>query len=507
MIGQRTEPRADASEHEYLDMAQSLSATTPALRGKRAGSIARQATSPRIRAETDEVQRVASSGRLIARLGLATVIAQQAAVYVNLFRAHAEGAEMSMALRALGWSPLLLAVIVYIHRSGRLPKLPTAIGRLFWLSGLVFAVGVALSPTHAAKFYHVASDLTRFSTAWIGFFLLTAAFESIRRTEGTPGLVKYVDAYMWVALLDAVLTIALGLRYWGAHFSTGTFVYGLVWSIVRQRGSLWKLQGVFAICAFAAVIEGKRTTMVMAALAIAGSSAWLIVSRAGGRMLASISAAGLLALIGLLLVPAESRLIVELQEKVVNGYEKLSGIALHGEEDRTLEYRHNEIRAIHAHFSHPGRAGWCLTGLGFGAEINPGILNIGSGNSSNGMMHHAHNAFAVYFLRNGLLGWTLLATFIVYCLLLPIPGLRESYRDSTACCWLFLGLLLVAGYTGNLMLESVELPFVAALAMTLGRSGSVRRSRVPKRQPCSLTTDQSSHVAAMRRLGVSTSRR
>lgn len=476
--------------------------TPPAVPGIRVSSVARQALPLRSPGGAGEVLRIAGSGRLIARLGLATVIAQQAAVYVNLFRAHAEGADMSMVLRGLGWTPLLLATIVYIHRSARLPKLPTAIRRLCWLSGLVFAVGVALSPTHAAKFYYIASDLTRFSTAWIGFFLLATAFESIRRTEGTPGLVRYVDTYMWVALLDAVLTIALGLRYWGAHFSTGTFVYGLVWSIVRQSGPLWKLQSVFAICAFAAVVEGKRTTMVMAALAIAGSSAWLVVSRAGGRMLASLSAAGLIALAGLFLVPAESRLIVELQEKIINGYEKLSGIAFRGEEDRTLEYRYNEIRAIYAHFSHPGRAGWCVTGLGFGAEINPGMLKIGGGHSSNGMMHHAHNAFAIYFLRNGLLGWILLATFIMYCLLLPVPGLRESHRDSTACCWLFLGLLLVAGYTGNLMLESVELPFIAALAMTLGRSA--RESRARQRPSFALSTDPASQVTAKRRFGVST---
>lgn len=487
-------------------MAQSLSATTPALRGKRAGSIARQATSPRIRAETDEVQRVASSGRLVARLGLATVIAQQTAIYVNLFRAHAEGAEMSMVLRALGWSPLLLAVIVYVHRSARLPTLPNAVRRLCWLSGLVFMIGVALAPTHASRFYYVASDLTRFSTAWIGFFLLATAFESIRRTEGTPGLVKYVDAYMWVALFDAVLTIALGLRYWGAHFSTGTFVYGLVWSMVRQRGALWKLQGAFAICAFAAVVEGKRTTMVMAALAIAGSSAWLVASRAGGRMLASISAAGLLALVSLFLVPSDSRLVAELKEKVISGYEKLSEIALRGEEDRTLEYRYNEIRAIHAHFSHPGRAGWCLTGLGFGAEINPGMLNIGGGHASKGMMHHAHNSFAVYFLRNGLLGWILLATFIACCLLLPVPGLRGPYRDSTACCWIFVGLLLVAGYTGNLMLESVELPFVAALAITLGRDQRTKRFRPHNARSISMAAGQASQTSSTRRFGMSASR-
>ncbi len=380
-----------------------------------------------------------------------------------------------MAFRALGWSPLLLAAVLYVHRSARLPHLTPSAARLFWFSGLVFAVGVVLSPTHAARFYHVASDVARYSTAWIGFFLLIIAFESIRKTEGLPGLVKYVDAYMWVALLDAALTIALGLRYWGAHFSTGTFVYGLVWSLVRQTGSLWKLQGVFAVCAFAAVVEGKRTTMVMAALAIAGSSVWLIVSRAGGRMLASIVAAGILALIGLFIVPSDSRLVSELQEKVISGYEKLSGIALHGEEDRTLEFRHNEIRAIYAHFSHPGRAGWCITGLGFGAEINPGMLDIGGANSSNGMMHHAHNAFAVYFLRNGLLGWILLTSFIVCCLLTPLPGLRGTYRDAIVCCWVFMCLLLVAGYTGNLMMESIELPFTAALAMTLGRN--VRRPR------------------------------
>jgi hypothetical protein len=249
-------------------------------------------------------------------------------------------------------------------------------------------------------------------------------------------------------------------------------VYGIIWGMLRTDAGLSQRAGVTLASLAAAALEGKRTTLAMSGIAVAGSCVWLIMTGQSRQVIRC----GVCVLVGLAVgacfIDFESEFAQMIQLQLSGGFETLLSSASGNEVDETLDFRYNEIRIITDHFTAANPI-WSVTGLGFGAEISPGWLDIGGSYTASGNLHHAHNSFAIYFLRHGLAGVSLLIWFIITVIFAPRGSLRSPWADTCIIVWLFALTLLMAGYTGNLMMEHLDLPMMAGLLLVLTQANPV----------------------------------
>jgi hypothetical protein len=357
--------------------------------------------------------------------------------------------------------PFVAGALVAISRHRHVP-LPKGWGLM--LVGFLSTTGISfVTATESCyQFRYFAGDFLRFSAPWLTLFLSYWAFATIRREHGLDALLVWYDRLALVALLDAAITAGFGLAFFGCHISNWFFIFLVGWAILNNRYSELTTNLVLMAVLFTTAMSAKRTNFVLLAAAIVAAMVVKIL-RGGSVFRVAFSLLGMM-LVGLgaqVLVQSYTggQSIVAIGDKIMRD---VNEIVVNGNTDNSYQIRLNEVENIRSYFTtHPADM---VFGIGFGGEI-PQVYDSGFPTDS-GNMHHAHKGWWLYLLRNGFLGVALLAVFTWMC----TWGLYSAPSPAplaTAACAIYGGTRIVAAFTGNLMMEDLDLPLVIGLGFAL----------------------------------------
>jgi hypothetical protein len=448
-----------------------------------------------------ESPRDARLPRLITWLLIGSLFVQSLAIYHSIYIIIVSaGAVVPLVYRTLAWAPLFVICAMYVNsrQSAALrkrlqaenPGLRKLLVRLF---GFVFGLGVLFGLINFNEARYFWGDLLRFIVPWMALYVGIWAFSSLAATSGAGALTTVVDGLAVLALVEALVTIGLGYAFRGHHISTLFFVFGVGWALLQHRRSGLVSTGVLAACVLATMLCSKRTTIVLVLYSALASGICLFWLRKSYWVIGR-SAAICLALLVYLLVAADDNEAVEHGARIAG---QASNILL-GEGSRdSMEYRENEIRNIRAFYSVGDNLLWLATGCGFGCEV-PSPFWEGVDETPSGNMHHVHNGFWIYLLRHGVPGIALLLVFAFMALIVPLTRLRGPYGAEIAMCLIFVSARLVSLYAGNIMLEDLDIPLVAAVGYVLSRCGG---QAVPSR-PDAHSAPRAARGSAARRIPV-----
>jgi len=400
----------------------------------------------------------------IVLMAMAAVALQEAALVHTLYSYRVLGEPPELWFRVLAWSPIFLAVVPYLN--GRVVRIASRWKPILVLFVIVTVLGLTLGWLNHREARYFFGDFLRFFVPWVTFFLCLQAFTTIAFVQGPRPLLRYFDLFLAVAVFDACVTVAAGYFYPNLHVSNWFFMFGVAWALLDdRRGSLVTLP-VLALCIVAAIMSAKRTNLFLVAITFLGSLLYfpICLRRAPpnlGRTCAIVGAAVLF-----VLMSGSRSERTSLVQSALNTGQQLVNI-IGGDYDRSYQFRVNEVANV-VDFYHRN-TGWLATGLGFGCEI-PMLHDAGPmAATPSGNMHHVHKGFWVCLLRNGLLGVGLLAVFslTIVRMCFSLNKVDLLVRNQVVVCLVYALGRIAAAYGGNLMLEDLDLPVVAALAYGL----------------------------------------
>ncbi len=360
---------------------------------------------------------------------------------------------------------------------------PRVLYLLFLLSTSVFVTGLMVGGVKVATgatlpLYYIGDALKYFSS-WGSYLAVSAsAYLLCKADKQAAPERRLVQLCFILAAIEAcaVVVLAARLPYWQKiHLSAIPLIgFGLLYV---RAGFLMR---TFALLlgASAAAWSGKRSGLATPVLASAAVFLLLVprvvpkfatrlsIRSAHARTIAALGAVLVMgaAIIGYMGDEQARRFTLmysSLSEFVV---QKLSGSDV---TDQSMNSRYAESGNVKKFYE--GRPLHALLGGGFGVET-PMYYETGV-TSVSGRMHHVHAAWWVYFLRNGLLGVTVLALYFLAVSRIALAGIQ---RGSAASPWLLYMLIAqaVASYKSNIMLDSIEFTIPVLLGVTLA---SLRR--------------------------------
>ena len=400
----------------------------------------------------------------ILLLAMAALALQEGALVHTLYSYRVLGRPPELWFRALASGPIFLAVVPYLN--ARVVRIASRWVPMVMLFVIVTVLGLCLGWLNHLEARYFFGDFLRFLTPWVTFFLCLQAFTTLAFAQGPLALLHYYHFFVVLAVVDACATVVVGYLYPGLHVSNWFLMFGVAWALLdNRRGSLLTLP-VLALCIVAAIMSAKRANLFLVAFTFVGSLLYFPVClrRAPPNLGRTCAALGAAVLFVLMSGSASSR--TGLVQSALNTGEEVVEIVT-GDYDRSYQFRVNEVANI-VDFYHRN-TGWLATGLGFGCEIPMRYETSPPTVTPSGNMHHVHKGFWAYLLRNGLLGVALLATFslTVVCMSFSLNKVDLRVRNQVVVCLVYALGRLVAAYGGNLMLEELDLPVVAALAYGL----------------------------------------
>ena len=395
---------------------------------------------------------------------MAALALQEAALVHTLYSYRVLGEPPELWFRALAWSPILLAMVAYLN--ARVVRVASRWKPILALFMIVTLLGLSLGWLNHRETRYFFGDFLRFLMPWVTFFLSLQALTTLAFSQGRRPLLRYFDLFLALAVFDACVTMVAGYLYPGLHVSNWFFMFGVAWALMDDRhGSLVTLS-VLALCIVAAIMSAKRANLFLVAFTFVGSLLYFpICLRRVPPNLGRTCAIVVIAVLFVLTSRSGSGRAGLVQSALNTGRQLAN--AVRGDYDRSYQFRANEVANIRDFYRDNRR--WLATGLGFGCEI-PMIHNTGPlAATASGNMHHVHKGFWVYLLRNGLLGVALLAAFSVTIaqMSFSLNKVDLRVRNQVVACLTYALGRIIAAYGGNLMLENLDLPVVAALAYGL----------------------------------------
>lgn len=400
----------------------------------------------------------------IVLMAMAALALQEAALVHTLYSYRVLGEPPELWFRVLAWAPIILAVIPYLN--ARVVRMAPRWGAMLALFVIVTALGLCLGWINHLEARYFFGDFLRFFMPWFTFFLCLQAFTTVAAVQGARPLFGYYEFFLVMAVLDACATVFAAYLYPGLHVSNWFFMFGVAWALLDdRRGSLLTLS-VLALCVVAAIMSGKRTNLFLMAFTFVGSLLYFPVCLRRSPPNLGRTSAIVVAAVLFVLASRGSFSRTGLVQSALNTGEQLVHI-LGGDYDRSYQFRVNEVANVRDFYYRNTR--WLATGLGFGCEI-PMLHDAGPmAATPSGNMHHVHKGFWVYLLRNGLLGVGLLAAFSLTFVFtsLSVNKVDLRVRNQVMVCLVYALGRIAAAYGGNLMLEDLDLPVLAALAYGL----------------------------------------
>lgn len=318
---------------------------------------------------------------------------------------------------------------------------------------------------------YAVADLFRFVIPWFSLYAFYRACSVLSPLDSSNIKFFRIVFYALIALFvaDAFATIYISAMFPWAKISTVAYIslvfYGVFFFFHRPYlASVCLVLGLTAL-----LVAGKRGNLLAAPLSVFAVMFLYLVTRSRSSVKASSKFEQMKVGIGSMIAIAFSVFFLiylsSLEQFSTRGLSVLSdftdtieGIFLSGSlaNDQSMAGRVNEnLNIIEFFYSHPW---YVLFGAGFGAEVEmryvSGVYSISGG------MHHAHMAWAVYFLRNGVLGLILLAGFFYVVTLLlwrQLKQVRNPYSGLALCLLVFF---LILSFKSNFLLERAPLEIV-----------------------------------------------
>ena len=301
---------------------------------------------------------------------------------------------------------------------------------------------------------------------WMFFWIAMSLYNRQGGSEGV--LSNSLDALALLAAIDAAVTILFSTSFWGYKISTTLHLYGVGWALFGlHHGRARKQIFVCVICIAAAIMGGKRGNLV--AMPLAAIATYVVIYARGGVKAASrvfLTVAGLALVLAAIVISSQyvnrwKSASTSVRERYFRNVDTVMSLASSGRNEETsYGGRLDEALVVKRHFEETPM--YFLVGAGFGATAKVRHDDHTIGSKIPGRMHQVHIGWVAYVFRCGLLGLVLYAGFF----------LRNLHRASRmdihymGPVMYYIFVMLVLSFKGNILLEDVSLPIVAALAWT-----------------------------------------
>lgn len=398
----------------------------------------------------------------VLNLTFVAIIANTVFGWHQISTTFSEGEPGSLLVRVITMSPAILGFFIVLSQSKRV-SVPHPWNILFRWALITFIISMMMGITGIASFgyswRYILADAYRYGITWASLYACTVASLSMASTHQET-VKRYFDAFVVIALIEVIITFRLSMMFPWAKISTSLYIFLFIWGSMYLSKRPFASSLALLFGATAVMVSGKRgpfitTAMISPLLLLQISLSGLFSFR---RMIPLFISFLIFVLfsygVWLSFEPFQhvkehfakrSDSLVNNVLNIVNGF-----LGDRTVQDESYQGRLTEFDNID-HFYRQNSM-LQLLGAGFGAEI-PMIYWTGVPSSSL-RMHHAHIAWAAYFLRNGLNGVMLLAAYFALCL-----SMIKKYSHPNGQFAVSLVIITIIGilfsFSGNMMLEGL----------------------------------------------------
>jgi hypothetical protein len=402
----------------------------------------------------------------VLNMCMLSLLLQMVAIDIDLYYRYTIDEAPMLIFRVLAWIPIVFALIFDRGYSPEGNAKSNEWWSLFGLFLIVLFLSTVVGLVHFQEWRYFTGDLLRFALSWTILFISLRAVTNLVRLRKFSAILQYMDWLVLISVGDAIVIIYYGYNYTGHRISNWLFIFGIIWSVLQQKRNKLITSSVFFICVIAAAICSKRTNFFIAIFSILSCYFVLALYKKFKIFTSSIlivCSLGTLVYFVPFILYRQSDVVERATLNAPIIASDLISIASESKTDISVEYRKNEIRNIEAYFHTDYNVLWTLTGLGFGCEI-PMLYQCDTPTSTSGNMHHVHVAPWCYFLRNGVLG---LILFVLFAWKVLRQTFQHFKRKDTIEAYIFSIYIigrLIHGFTGNVMLEDIDLPLFVAFS-------------------------------------------
>ena len=389
--------------------------------------------------------------------------------------------EVTNIYRGFAWAPLFLVVLRHpLFVINNLRRFPKYWSSLICFFSLMTVLGLVVGFFNYQELRYFFGDLLRFVVPWIALFYASLASRLLAEHRGIKALVPYLLFLTWLAAMDAGITLFLGLKGLGNHISTYLFVFlvpwGLLWNFSGGAIRAIPLSAFFTTMALVAtIVSSKRTNFLVFGASIALSLLMLAVFRDFGSKLRVLLGAGILATLLMTFPLAQSGRFVDVL--ILNASEnirQITTVLMGDHKDNSWLFRENEVANVVDYYESERGLYNKIIGIGFGGEVP--MPHFCGDNTLSGQMHHVHKTFWLYYLRHGYIGIIMLALFSLLVIVVPLIQLFIFKSNTATIVWIYASCRCLSAFSGNIMMEEVDIPLCAALTIGCLRASQLKIS-------------------------------
>ncbi|QTA79207.1 Putative O-antigen polymerase [Desulfonema limicola] len=367
------------------------------------------------------------------------------------FTVFSEGSTGALLIRVGVMFPALIGILIAIFW-GKPELIPSSWRILYYWAGLTFISGIVIGIFNSFSLRYLLGDAFRYTISWASFFACLLASMSLALISKKK-ILFYFHLYLIISIFDAIATCWLSIKFPWARISTLSYIFLILWGIMYIKEYPYCSYFFIFLGIITLILSGKRGTFIVMAIL----SPFLMCFFIKSTVKSIISF-----IIFIVLIFAISEIMVDsdIKQHISKRYESLlnqivqivNNVLEGGQGDKSTEGRFFELYNIELYYQrYPLEQ---LSGVGFGAEIPmvyyTGVL------SNSGHMHHVHISWGVYFLRHGINGIILLASYFFLCFLYS-----KKYLFSNSKFSVFLLIMtffeFILAFKGNIMLESIQI--------------------------------------------------